>query len=243
MLLSRQSLSRKKTNTTLMILNNQLDEANKIKARFFGILSHDLRSPISNLVHFLHLQKEAPDLLPEDLQAQHQQRITQSAEDLLTNMESILLWSKGQMENFRPNIKMVPVSDLFQYIQRFFGTSEKTSIRFSQTPGLTVSTDENYLQVIMQNLTSNAIKALNNTPDGIIEWSARKEGNKTILSITDNGPGIHPEQVKVLYEDKVEVNERSGFGLHLIKDLTRAIHYKISVHSQPGEGTTFILSA
>jgi len=37
-----------------------------------------------------------------------------------------------------------------------------------------------------------------------------------------NGPGIHPEQVKALYEDKVEVNERSGFALHLIKDLTRA---------------------
>jgi len=226
-----------------MVLNDQLDEANKIKAKFFGILSHDLRSPISNLIHFLHLQKEAPDLLTEDIRARHQQKIIQSAEDLLTNMESILLWSKGQMDNFKPDIKTVSVNDLFEYIQKFFGSTEQVSIRFSQTPGLVVSTDENYLHVIMQNLTANAIKALNNKPNGVIEWSARKEGNNTILSITDNGPGIEPEQVKALYEGKVAVNDKTGFGLHLFRDLARAIQYKISVHSQPGEGTTFTLSA
>ena len=49
-LLFWQSRSRKKTNTTLIVLNNQLDDANKVKARFFSILSHDLRCPIVNLV-------------------------------------------------------------------------------------------------------------------------------------------------------------------------------------------------
>jgi len=243
-LLYRQNRNRKRTNTTLMVLNNQLDEANKIKAKFFGILSHDLRSPIANLIHFLHLQKDEPGLLSEGERIKHQQKITQSAEDLLTNMESMLLWSKGQMENFKPNIRIVPVSDLFDYIQKFFGETEHTRIRFIQTPtpDLEVSTDENYLQIIMQNLTSNAIKALKNKPDGLIEWNAKKEGDKTILSITDNGPGISQEQVKALYEDSVGVNEKSGFGLHLVKDLARAIQYKISVESHPGKGTTFILS-
>jgi len=243
-LLYRQSRSRKKTNTTLMVLNNQLDEANKIKTKFFGILSHDLRSPIANLIHFLHLQKDEPGLLSEDARMIHQQKITRSAEDLLTNMESMLLWSKGQMESFKPDIRIVPVSDLFGYIQKFFGETEHIQIRFIQTPapGLMVSTDENYLQIIMQNLTANAIKALKNRPDGLIEWTARKEGNKTILSITDNGPGIHPEQVKALHEDGVAVGGRSGFGLHLVKDLARAIQYKISIEARPGEGTTFMLS-
>ena len=49
-----------------MVLNNQLDEANKVKAKFFGILSHDLRSPVANLIHFLHLQKNDPDLLGKE---------------------------------------------------------------------------------------------------------------------------------------------------------------------------------
>ena len=164
-LLYWQSRSRKKTNTTLMVLNNQLDEANKVKARFFSILSHDLRSPIVNLVHFLHLQKDNPDLLSEEQQAMHSQKISESAEDLLNNMEAMLLWSKEQMENFRPNIKSIPVVDLFDYIQKFFSNTQNVRIGFDAAPGLLVSTDENYLRTIMQNLTSNAIRALKETPN------------------------------------------------------------------------------
>jgi signal transduction histidine kinase len=105
-----------------------------------------------------------------------------------------------------------------------------------------VSTDENYLRTIMQNLTSNAIRALKNTPGATIEWNAKKEGNKTILSITDNGPGIGAEQARALFDDSIVNNEKNGFGLHLIRDLAKAIQYKIAVQSEQGRGTTFTLS-
>jgi signal transduction histidine kinase len=241
-LLYWQSRSRKKTNTTLMVLNNQLDEANKVKARFFSILSHDLRSPIVNLVNFLHLQKDSPDLLNQAQQTAHRQNISDAAEDLLNNMEAMLLWSKEQMENFRPNIKNIAVGDLFEYIQKFFGQTENVKIKFDDVAGLVVSTDENYLRTIMQNLTSNAIRALKNTPGATIEWKARKEGTTTLLSVTDNGPGIGREQAKTLFDESVVTNEKTGFGFHLIRDLAKAIQYKIAVQSEPGRGTTFILS-
>jgi signal transduction histidine kinase len=237
-----QSRNRKRTNTTLMVLNNQLDEANKVKAKFFGILSHDLRSPVSNLIHFLHLQKNDPEVLSMGQQAAHQQAISESAENLLTNMEAMLLWSKEQMKEFKPAIKIVAVSDLFDYLQKFFAQTGAISMQYNHAPGLTISTDENYLRIIMQNLTSNAIKALKNMPEGKIVWNARKEGVKTVLSITDNGPGIGPEQLKTLYDDHSALNSRGGFGFHLIKDLAKAIQYQIAIQSQPGKGTTFILS-
>jgi signal transduction histidine kinase len=243
-LLYRQASNRKKTNTTLMVLNNQLDEANKVKTKFFGILSHDLRSPVANLINFLELQKNEPELLSDEQRSRHQQKISESAEDLLNNMESMLLWSKEQMENFKPQIKNVAVSDLFDYLQKFFPQNDAVKLRFAEAQGLTVSTDENYLRVIMQNLTSNAIKAVNHSPNGFIEWTAKKEGNKTVLSITDNGPGINEEQLKSLFNgDSISANSRTGFGFHLIQDLAKAIQYKILVQSKPGVGTTFTLSA
>jgi signal transduction histidine kinase len=241
-LLYWQSRSRKKTNTTLMVLNNQLDEANKVKAKFFGILSHDLRSPVANLLHFLDLQKNDPDLLNEEQRAHHQQKISQSAEDLLETMESMLLWSKEQMENFKCQIKSVPISDLFEYLQKFFGHTGNITIRFSYDPGMTVLADENYLRIIMQNLTSNAIRALKHMPNATIEWKAKNDGGNTVLSITDNGPGISDDQAKALYDDNVTANVKNGFGLHLVRDLAKAIRYKISIQSQPGMGTTFTLS-
>jgi len=146
------------------------------------------------------------------------------------------------MQNFKPQIRNIPVSELYNYLENFFSQTEQVTISFNAENGLSVEGDENYLQVIMQNLTANAVRALRNTNDAKIGWNAKKDGINTILTITDNGPGISNEHAKVLLEDNKAVNAKSGFGLHLVRDLAKAIHYNISVESAPGMGTTFILS-
>ena len=240
-LILRQSRVRKKTNTVLIRLNDQLDEANKVKARFFAILSHDLRSPISNLVSFLELQEDAPDLVGPEQAKQHQKEIGNSARSLLDTMESMLLWSKGQMEQFRPTIRPVKLSALYQHIEKLFANSG-VPIRFDDPGSMEVNTDENYLQTIMHNLTANAVKALAGRTDALIRWSAIKEGGETVLSVTDNGPGLRNEQVSALNTDTVVANEKTGLGLHLVRDLANAIHCRITVRSQLETGTTFTLS-
>jgi signal transduction histidine kinase/Tfp pilus assembly protein PilF len=242
-LLYFQGRTRKKTNTTLLQLNNELDEANKVKARFFAILSHDLRSPIANLVSFLELQTEAPGLLGEKESARHQRDIASAAHTLLENMEAMLLWSKGQMENFKPQMRLVPVKELFAYLKNFFSTTPGIRFSFSDPGEMSVSTDENYLKTIMHNLTANAVKALRNTPQAGIEWKAMQANGQMVLSITDNGPGIDQQQAAALYDDSVVANSKAGFGLHLIRDLAKAIQCKISMSSRPGGGTTVLLSA
>ena len=241
-LLYRQSRNRKKTNAVLMALNNQLDEANKVKATFFSILSHDLRSPIVNLVHFLDLQKEHPGMLNENQQAAHRQNIGDAADSLLNNMEAMLLWSKEQMESFRPVIKNIPVQVLFDYLQTFFQQDHAVAITFDAPAGLMVNADENYLRTIMQNLTANALRMVKEIPGGSVAWKAKSEGTTTILSITDNGPAIAESQSKALFDEMVTGNTKSGLGLHLVRDLARAIHYDITVQAEPGRGTTFVLS-
>jgi signal transduction histidine kinase len=241
-LLLRQNRMRKRSNEVLMGLNNRLDEANKVKVKFFGILSHDLRSPVSNLVNYLYLLKNEPALLPADERAAHQEQISQSTEELLETMETMLLWSKEQMDHFTPDIRMVRVAALFDHLQKFFGQAGPVDIRYPDPGALEVSADENYLKVIMQNLTSNAIKALRSNPGGSIVWKAWKEGGQTFLSITDNGPGIDAAQAKALFEEGGAVNAPTGFGFHLIRDLARAIRFTLSIESAPGAGTTILLS-
>jgi signal transduction histidine kinase len=240
-LLFWQNQTRKKTNTTLLHLNSELDEANKIKAKFFAILSHDLRSPVANLINFLHLQKEAPELLTEEIKTRNQQIITESAEGLLENMESMLLWSKGQMENFKPQVKQIYISDIFEYLKRFFASTNSVKIIFENTANLRVSTDEDYLKTIMQNLTNNAIKALKTNSKGTIHWKAEQQNGQIILSITDNGSGISEQQISSLYDENAIIGSKSGLGLYLIRDLAKAIACKISVKSALGLGSEFQL--
>lgn len=241
LLLFQQNQNRKKTNQKLQLLNQELDEANKIKARFFSILNHDLRSPVSNLIHFLHLQKENPELIDEEMAARMQTKVITGAENLLSSMEDILLWSKGQMENFKPHFKEIPIAVLFEETQKHFSGIENIQISFEDPENITLNTDENYLKTIIRNLTGNAIKALDKTPNGKIIWKAWQENEVQYLSITDNGPGGTQEQFKALYDDSEVIGIKSGLGLHLIRDLATAINCKIEVSSQEDSGTTFTL--
>jgi signal transduction histidine kinase len=241
-LLFYQSRNRKKVNEKLQLLNAELDQANKVKTRFFSILNHDLRSPVSNLIHFLHLQKENPELLDEESKKRLENKTILGAENLLNSMEDILLWSKGQMENFEPKSKKIAVSSLFEDTQKHFSSEEKVSITFQNPQNMELNTDENYLKTIIRNLTGNAIKALDKSEHPTIQWKAWQENNQTFLSITDNGSGGTQEQFKALYDDNEVVGIQTGLGLHLIRDLAKAIDCSISVNSKPNQGTTFVLS-
>lgn len=241
-LLFWQNSIRKKTNITLLHLNNELDEANKIKAKFFAIVSHDLRSPVSNLINFLHLQKESPELLSPELSEKHQKKITESAENLLENMESMLLWSKSQMQHFEPQIKPIKIDTLFDYLQKFFADNTQIDFKFENPDSLTVFSDEDYLKTIMQNLTNNAIKASNNNNTPQIIWKATLQKEQVILSIADNGKGISGEQLKALFSEETIISSKIGLGSYLIRDLAKAISCQISVKSNLGFGSEFQLT-
>ena len=236
-----QSRNRKKINEKLQLLNTELDQANKSKTRFFSILNHDLRSPVANLIHFLHLQKDSPELLDEETKNRMQNKTITGAENLLSSMEDILLWSKGQMENFKPQPKKVAVNQLFDDTKKVFSGYQKIKFEYQNPDNIAIFTDENYLKTIIRNLTSNAINVFTTTQNPTIIWKAWQENGISYLSVTDNGPGASKEQFKALYDDKEVVGIKTGLGLHLIRDLAKAIDCEISVDSKIDIGTTFTL--
>ena len=241
-LLFHQSYNRKKNNQKLRQLNSQLEEANRIKTRFFGILNHDLRSPVANLIHFLHLQKENPEILNQETKERLQNKTISGAENLLSSMEDILLWSKGQMENFKPQPKKITVEQLFEDNKKVFSGYHHITFEYLNPENIEIFTDENYLKTILRNLTSNSINVFSTTENPTIIWKAWQEKNKTYLSIRDNGPGSEKEKFRALYDETEVVGIKSGLGLHLIRDLAKAINCEISVNSIQNEGTTFVIS-
>ena len=240
-LLFYQSRNRKKTNEKLQLLNAELDQANKTKTRFFSILNHDLRSPVANLIHFLHLQKENPELLDEETKNRMQNKTISGAEDLLSSMEDILLWSKGQMENFKPQPKNVSINQLFEDTKKVFSGYHMIEIEYQNPNEIQIFTDENYLKTIIRNLTSNAINAFTTTQNPKIIWKAWQENGISYLSITDNGPGANSDQFKALYDEKEVIGIKTGLGMHLIRDLAKVINCRVLIESKINIGTTITL--
>lgn len=241
-LLFKQSRSRKKNNEKLQRLNRELDQANKVRARFFSILNHDLRSPVYNLIHYLQLQKDNPELLDEQMRQSIEAKNMTAAENLLSSMEDLLLWSKSQMENFHPQPENVTVATLFDDTKTHFSNETRAKLEFENPENVQLFTDANYLKTIMRNLTGNALKVLATLENGQITWKARKDNDRILISISDNGPGISEQQYRALYDEKETIGIRSGLGLHLVRDLAKAIHCTISVDSKPGSGTVFTLT-
>ena len=145
------------------------------------------------------------------------------------------------MENFQPQPKTISIKSIFNDTQKHFESEKNIRITFENPNNIELSTDENYLKTIVRNLTGNAVKALENIENPRIIWKAWQEKNITFLSITDNGSGAALEQFKALYDDKEVVGIKTGLGLHLIRDLAKAIDCEIRVDSKINEGTTITL--
>ncbi len=245
-LLFYQNKNRQKTNKKLQNLNNNLDQANKIKLQFLNILNHDLKSPVNSFIHFIQYQKENPEVLDNETKSRIENDTIESAKNLLHSMEDILIWSKNQMENFVPKFENVLVLKIFNDTRNHFYSEKDVLIVFENPENIEIHTDENYLKTIIRNLTSNAIKAVSldtarDDKKAVIIWKAWQEQNIVYLSISDNGKGAENEQFQALYDDSAVIGVESGLGLHLIRDLANAIDCKISVDSKIRIGTQFVL--
>jgi signal transduction histidine kinase/tetratricopeptide (TPR) repeat protein len=239
-LLFYQSNNRKRTNRKLNRMNRDLDRANRIKTRLLSILNHDLRSPVNSFIHFIQFQKETPDALDDETKKRIENATIDSAKNLLESMEDMLLWTKDQMEHFEPQQQNVAIDAIFSDLDRHFSNSNPGALVFENRQNLSVFTDGDYLKTILRNLISNAIKALDGQP-GTISVVARSENNKAIITVSDNGKGGSAEQFSALFDDSAITGVQSGLGLHLIRDFAKAIGWRISVASTPGQGTTVTL--
>ena len=147
---------------------------------------------------------------------------------------------KGKWKISNHKLKLLQ-SMIYLRIQKSISGYHKIKFEYHNSDAISIFTDENYLKTIVRNLTSNAINVFTTTPNPTIIWKAWQENGVYYLSITDNGPGASKEQFKALYDDKEVVGIKTGLGLHLIRDLAKAIDCEISVDSRIGQGTTFVL--
>ncbi len=226
-------------NDQLDELNRHLAQANETKARLFGIISHDLRSPVGKIVSLLQLQKERPGLLNEEARQKHDDRLKKASETVLETMEDLLLWSKSQMQNFTPEFNPVRIADI---VQKEIGLLqehlEDGNIRIDcRVPESFIQdTDENFLSVIIRNLLQNAVKYSDGSKLITISSSAQK------LSITNPSSKAAAEALNRKLDNTRVDSGGSGLGLQIAADLAARIHTRLFFREDPGSDLTAVLS-
>lgn len=144
----------------------------------------------------------------------------------------------------------LPLSEFFQIIEqntrRYINSLDKP-VSISFTYYGEVVTDKYYAVVsILNNLIINAVEAVE--PAGIITVTARYSGGKLYLTVADNGPGISPEDVEVVFApgystkfSEITGQMSTGLGLSHVKNLTESLGGEVALTSKPGK-TVFTIS-
>jgi signal transduction histidine kinase len=119
----------------------------------------------------------------------------------------------------------------------------RVRIEFDFPEQIILLTDPSRLKVILNNLISNAYKYHRfDQADPYISFSARRNHNRVVIKIADNGSGIEPDYHQKIFEMFFRASiksEGSGLGLYIVKETLQKMNGTIWVESTPGKGSAF----
>ena len=122
-------------------------------------------------------------------------------------------------------------------------TGANLAADYDVDPTLRVEADRVQLQQVIVNLVRNAVEAMVDVPQRRLEIKARSEGRFAEISVHDNGPGIPGEVLPTIFDSFVSTKANGmGVGLAISRTIVEAHKGRLSVSSEPGEGTVFSLT-
>jgi two-component system phosphate regulon sensor histidine kinase PhoR len=225
----------------------QLDQ---FRNDFFNTISHDLKNPLTSILGFLDLVLHGPENTA--LAERHRKLLNfalHSSEDLQRMITDLSDLVRLESNKIILNKFLFPVGDFFYELEIFFtpAISDKNiSITKTVEPEeLLISADFYRLKQVFMNLIANAIKL----GDGIaVKLWAYDNDDKVIFIVEDNGPGIPKEKLPLIFEKYSRLHNYKnnadglGLGLSIVKSIVGLHNGSITVESELGKGTRFIIT-
>jgi light-regulated signal transduction histidine kinase (bacteriophytochrome) len=226
----------------LEILAEKLSGQNKQLANFAHITSHNLRSPVGNLNTLLSLYNDSDDEEEKTLLFEKFGIVIGHLTSTLNSLIEALLIKEKSITNLE-NIEFESVFKKIKEIVTAQIMETKTEIKadFSLAPNLLYNNE--YLESILLNLLTNAIKYRSPERTAKIEIKTYLEEEKTLLTFSDNGLGInlnrHKDKLFGLHKTFHRNSDAKGVGLYLTKTQIESMGGTISAESEVDKGTTF----
>lgn len=233
----------------LEALNLKLHKLNHEKDDFLNIVAHDLRNPLNSIIGLSELTRE--DLPADSPEREALGHIQHSGEEMLELIDELLNVSRIEASHESFETTLVAWNPLLEEAaRRFEKEASRKHIQLNRqleaTTDSRVSVVEEWMDVIVNNLLSNALKY---SPQyGQVTIRTKRTEDAVITRIEDSGPGISPEEQKKLFQKFVRLsakptgNEHStGLGLYVVKQMCDRLGIKVRVESDLGQGACFIL--
>jgi signal transduction histidine kinase len=209
------------------------------------MIVHDLRSPLTVVTGYVDvLEHLASDKLSRD-EAECVIGAKRGADDMRDMISTLLDVGRLEAGEMPLQLRDHDVSQIArEAANRFTPVLRARTLRCEMPPTpVLVSCDANVIRRILENLISNALKFTKS--DGIIRLQVERSAAAAIISVSDNGEGIPPEEHKHIFEKFGQTSSggqhrhSTGLGLAFCRLAVEAHRGKIGVESAPGKGSTF----
>ncbi|MBE7175026.1 MAG: response regulator [Mucilaginibacter polytrichastri] len=228
----------------------ELERTGRYKSEFLANMSHELRTPLNSILVLARILRDNQKQNLNSDQVKYADVIFKAGTDLLELINDILDLTKIESGKMELNVEEIRVEEITSNMQNLFGQiAENKSVIFSQTTGEGVErlqTDQMRLEQIIKNLLSNAFKF---TPEkGSVALNVVTDGEETVFSVKDSGIGIPEEKQKLIFEAFKQADGSTsrkyggtGLGLAISRELVSLLGGTLSLKSEPGQGSEFIV--
>ena len=224
----------------------ELASVETLRTDFIANVSHELKTPLAAMNNYATLL-QAPNL-PEEQRVAYAKAIAQRSRQLSRMMTNILKLNKLENQQIYPNCHPYDLSDqLCQSLLQFEDVWESKDIDLdTQIPDrVTISADQELLELVWNNLLSNAFKF---TPaGGQVRLCLRQLDQQVAVTIQDTGCGMSPNTQSHIFEkfyqgDTSHATQGNGLGLALVRRVVDICQGSIQLTSAPEQGTTFTIT-
>jgi len=255
---ARLNLELEETNRGVVALYAELEDkaaalrlADELKSRFLSHVSHEFRTPVNAIAALaqLLLRRIDGDLTPE--QEKQVFFIRKAAEGLTEMVDDLLDLAKVEAGKTEIRNSVFEISQAFgavRALMRPLATNEAVTLAFvDPAPGLSLQSDEAKVGQILRNLVSNALKF---TEKGEVRVDSvyDEETDSIAIRVKDTGIGLAPENKEAVFREFSQISsplqtkvKGTGLGLPLSRKLAELLGGSLSVESELGAGSTFIL--
>jgi signal transduction histidine kinase len=212
---------------------------------FANIITHSLRSHASNLKMTLELYKESTNVSEKEELCEGLSEISANINATIEHLTELGSIHRNVTQEKRSKVNIDTVLSRVKSTLRMAIADASAEIYtdFSEVPEIDYI--ESYLESILLNLVSNALKYRSPERNPVIEIYSYKEDDRDHLMVKDNGQGIdlekHGQRMFNIYQTFHANKDAEGVGLFLIKNKIESLQGSISVESEVGRGTTFTI--
>jgi len=222
-------------------------KAMKLQEDFIHNITHELRSPLGFIKGYTTTLLRSDAKWNKSAQQEFLRIIDQETDNLQELIENLLDSARLQSGQMKMDFQLVrPDALIKDVLQRMQAYHKDLIVKLTVEPQLPpIVGDPRRLAQVFENLLSNAVKY---APASEVYIEVKKEADCAIITVKDHGPGIPEQYLSRIFErffrnpDHAMKVHGSGLGLFICKQIIDYHNGKISVESEVGKGTTFIIT-